>query len=80
MPATLADVNKAKKRATDDGIKAAITIFLSVMHDKKGWGKKRMQGLWDDVNDMSDSVARGYVSLEDLQKMLKDECGIILTD
>lgn len=76
--ATQADVNKAKRKATEDAISATWAIFFTVMRDKEGYGPKRLARLWDRVNDLSDSIVRGYVSVDDLKKTLADEAGITL--
>lgn len=77
-PATMADVKKAKKMAQAEAVTIAIAIIFTVMRDKEGWGVKRLQRLWREVNDLSDSVAQGYVKISDLLAVLEDEAGIIL--
>lgn len=74
--ATKADVNKAKEKA----ITYAMLVFLFVMYDKEGWGRKRLRRVWDEVNDLSDSISKGYVSLKDIQITLEKEAGIIIDD
>lgn len=76
--ATQADVNKAKKRAMIDAINTVWAIFFTVMRDKEGYGRKRLCRLWGHVDELSDSIAKGYVSVEDLKKVLADEAGITL--
>ena len=73
--ATQADVKKAKKQAQLAAIDATWAIFFTVMRDKEGYGAKRLCRLWDRVNDLSDSIIRGYVSVEDLKKTLAEEAG-----
>lgn len=77
-PATMADVKKAKKMAQAEAVTIAIAIIFTVMRDKEGWGVKRLQRLWGEVNDLSDSVAQGYVKISDLLAVLEEEAGIIL--
>lgn len=77
-PATMADVKKAKKMAQAEAVTIAIAIIFTVMRDKEGWGVKRLQRLWSEVNDLSDSVAQGYVTVSDLLTVLEEEAGIIL--
>lgn len=74
----MADVRRETAKAKDDAIRYAMVVFMSVMYDKEGYGKKRMRRVWNEVNDLSDSIAEGYVNLDDLEKMLEDEAGIIL--
>ena len=76
--ATLADVQKAKRDACDLAIDHAFAIFFTVMRDKEGWGNKRLQRLWNEVCDLSDSVSRGYVSVNDLLQTLEEESHIYL--
>lgn len=76
-PASVADVEKAKRQAQQFSINAAMAIFFTVMRDKEGYGTVRLQRVWSAVNDLSDSIAQGYVSVPDLIKTLETESGII---
>ena len=58
-PATLAE-------AQDFAITATWAIFYTVMRDKEGYGYKRLRRVWDEVNYLSDSIAKGYVNIKDL--------------
>lgn len=77
-PATQADIIKAKKDAQNTAVNYAWAIFFTVMCDKEGYGKKRLKRLWKAVNELSDSIAKGYVSIYDLMKTLDEEMGIVL--
>lgn len=77
-PATHADILKAKKDATSEAISFAWAILFTVLHDKEGWGKVRLQRLWSEVGELSDSIAKGYVSVTDLKHALKEEMGVEL--
>ena len=77
-PATVADVQRAKRDAQDEAIKMTWSIFFTVMRDKEGYGVKRLQRLWGEVNELSDSIAKGYVNVTDLRKALVEEAGINL--
>jgi hypothetical protein len=74
----VADVQRAKRDAQDEAIKMTWSIFFTVMRDKEGYGVKRLQRLWGEVNELSDSIANGYVSVTDLRKVLMEEAGINL--
>ena len=80
VPATKADVAKAKRDGTSDACKVAWAIIFSALRDKHGWGKVRLARLWNDVENLSDSIDKGHVNLADLIKTLEDEAGIFLTD
>lgn len=77
-PATAADVAKAKQQAQSFAIASTWAIFFTVMRDKEGYGAKRLQRLWGEVGELSDSISAGYVSVTDLMKTLEDEAGIVL--
>lgn len=78
IPATHADIQKAKKDATSEAISFAWAIMFTCLHDKEGWGKTRLQRLWKEIEDLSDSVSKGYVSVADLKHTLKEEMGVEL--
>ena len=77
-PATQADVEKAKKEVQDKTICLAWAIFFTVLRDKHGFGKQRLARVWDEVNELSDSIAKGYVSIKDLMRTLETEANIVL--
>lgn len=77
--ATMKDVNSARNRGRDEAVLTAWAIIFTVMRDKHGWGARvRLPRLWNEVNELSDSIAKGYVKLEDLIKALEEACGLIL--
>lgn len=77
-PATMADVEKARKDATSEAISLSIAIFLTVMVDKFGYDADKLKAVWDEINKLSESVVNGYVDLYDLKQVLIDEYGIEL--
>jgi hypothetical protein len=76
-PATLADVNKAKKEAMDIAITSAWAILFTALRDKEGFGYIRLRRVWDEVNYLSDSIGKGYVNIDDLIEELREN-GIAL--
>lgn len=76
-PATLADVNKAKKAAMDIAINSAWAIMFTALRDKEGFGYIRLKRVWDEVNYISDSIGKGYVNIDDLIEELREN-GIAL--
>ena len=75
-PATMADVERAKQDAQAEAISYAMTIFFTVLCDKHRATDAELRQFWDEVNYLSESVARGYVSLADLRHTLRIERGI----
>ena len=80
QPMTKAYIDKEVNKAKDEAILYAMSVFFFVMWDKEGWGKKRLRRVWDEVSFLSDTIAEGYVSLDDLEKTLEKEAGIIFRD
>lgn len=72
-PATQADVDRAKKAAQGEAISLAMTIMFTALLDKEGFTQEDLQRLWREVNDLSDSIAQGYVSAADLRNVLRRE-------
>lgn len=79
-PATYADVEKAKRESQSFAIDAAWAIFFTALRDKEGYGEKRLRRVWEAVEDISDSIRKGYVTINDLKHTLKEEAGIVFGD
>ena len=75
-PATQADVKRAKREARDTTISLAMCLFLTVMKDKENASNEDLKRIWQEIEDLSDSVVQGYVDLNDLRTTLKEEYGI----
>ena len=73
-PATQADVEKARTQ----GVSLAMAIFLTVLVDKFN-GAEYIKEVWIAVNNLSDSISKGYVDLFDLKKVLEEEYNIELS-
>lgn len=78
-PATMADVKQAREKAKNDAISLAMALFLTVLCDKFGYDAEKLKAVWDEVNYLSDSVAKGYVNIFDLVEVLDTEYGIQIT-
>ena len=75
-PATAADVKKAKDKALVGAVHLAMTIFFTALLDKHGATAEDLQNLWKEIEELSDSIAGGYVSAADLRRVLRDEYDI----
>ena len=59
--------------------KANMIISLMVLHDKFGYGEKRLNKFIDEYQKQLDAYNSGYVeSASDFTTVLKEECGIEL--
>lgn len=72
-PATQADVDRAKQDGMDFGISAAMAIMFSCLCDKFRWNRDYIQRLWVHVNELSEEIQQGRVSVADLRDTLKRE-------
>ena len=72
----MADVEHAEKAAHTEAIGYAMTIFFTVLFDKHGATKDELQVFWNEVNELSDAVAKGYVSISDMRNVLNKEYDI----
>lgn len=79
---TEAELNRAIKatanKATEEAIKLTQAIFFTVLCDKENADKEVMKRVWREIEDLSDSVAKNYVSAHDLVKTLWEDYGIKL--
>lgn len=75
---TMADVKRAKADAQDKALTAAWSIFFTVLRDKRGYTLEELRSTWEDVESLSDSIAKGYCTVGDLREILKLEEGVNL--
>lgn len=73
IPATMADVQRAKDTATADACRVTLAIFFTALLDKEGMDAEQLQRIWREVEALSESVRDGYVSAPDLIRVLRDE-------
>lgn len=77
-PATFADVERAKKEASESAVRTCWAIFFTVLYDKEHAQLEDVQRVWNEINELSKSVSGGYVSVSDLCNVLKEEYGVNL--
>lgn len=78
IPVNMADLERAKKQAFSEAIDTAWAIIFTVLRDKEGHGGEDLQRIWNGVNDLSDSIRKGYVNVPDMKNVLKQEEGCVL--
>ena len=71
-PATWADVERARKEATDEAVQLAMCIVLTVLVDKFN-GRDYIQDIWKAVNKLSEEIVEGRVNMTDLKHVLLTE-------
>ena len=78
-PVTQADIKKAKELIAAEMIENVWTLVFSVLRDKENATTEDLHRIWGEINDLSDSISQGYVSLSDLKNALKQEEGLVFT-
>jgi hypothetical protein len=77
-----ADIKKIKDEAMTEAIDKAFILMLGlpvmVLHDKFGFGAKRLERLTDEVLELYDSYNKGFLTLDDIMNTLKEETGLEL--
>ena len=77
-PASEADVKRSKASASDEAVKLAIAIFLTVLCDDFNFDKDQLQLAWERMDKLSESIKEHRVSAWDLVEVLREEYGIDL--
>ena len=75
-PVNMADLERFKKKIFKEATDYATAIFLTVLLDKENADAEIIKRVWHEINDLCDSVVKGYVKVSDLQAVLRDEYGI----
>lgn len=77
-PATGADVEKAKKYATNEAIKRTLYLILYILIEKHEAPYEDIQQLAREVNYYADSITKGYVSWKDIERVVVEEYKVSL--
>lgn len=78
IPASQADIKRAKKHIADDVFDASVAMILSALLDKGFLDAEQIHDAWEAINDKSKSVNKGYCSIVDLINVLDEEYDIKL--
>lgn len=69
-----------KQQATCEAVDTAFFLLLSipvmVLHDRWGFGRRRLERFSDQVFDLYEDFDSGRVTLYDLRKTLEEETGV----
>ena len=74
----MADIKRAKSEAESSAVVSTTAVIFTVLADKFRWTPEQMTILWKFVEDLSNSVGEGRVSIADLKCVLREEYGIVL--
>lgn len=68
------------KRAYTMGAKESMarsfSVLFYVLHNKHGFGEKRLKAIADEILYLCDCMDKDLVSLEDMRQVLVDECNV----
>ena len=74
------DIQKMKEEAMNKAVDTAFILMLGlpvlVLRDNWGFGKVRLERFIDQVIDMYEAFNEGYLTLDDIQKVIEEETGI----
>jgi hypothetical protein len=75
------DVRRIKEEVTRSATENAFVLFFTIMHDKHGYGRKRLTRLFKEVEYLASMVNETphTVTIEQLKKALRDDTGIDFT-
>lgn len=68
--------NREYQRGLEDGVDGFTVMLIYVLADKYGFGNRKLSQVLASVQNIADSINKGYVSLQDLKDVLKEECDI----
>ena len=65
-------------RIVDYVVKYHSAVVALCLHDKLGFGKVRAQRFMHEVDQVFDSINKGYLSLDDVVETVEKELGIMI--
>lgn len=80
VPASQADILRLKREITQQILSSVWSILFTVLRDKEGYDLEGLRRIWSEVEDLSDSIAKGYCAVSDLNHILKIEGDIHFTN
>ena len=72
------DINRMKREITKDAINKAFILIFTVLHDKWGFGPKRLSKVFNQVQELSLMINEPpkCVTMAELERVLRDELNI----
>ena len=77
VPASAADVKRGRVEGIEQGAHMLFAVTMNVLKDKAGVDDDFMREMWEAIKKLLDEVAEHRVSLADLDRVLKEEYGIV---
>ena len=70
---------KGARDAAEKAVNTRLLMMLWVLHDKFGFGNKRLMRMTDEINELADAMNMKLLGEKDIIKALKDECDLQIT-
>ena len=70
---------KGARDAAEKAVNTRLLMVLWVLHDKFGFGNKRLMRMTDEINELADAMNMKLLGEKDIIKALKDECDLEIT-
>lgn len=77
-PVTKADIIRAKDETYKEAVRFVWAVCLYTLKDKHGATDEDILQFWDELNDVADSIEKGYLNIADIRHVLKREYNIEL--
>lgn len=78
IPATQADINRAKDQATSEAIRRIVYLMLYILIDKHDAPMEDIQQLAKEINYYADSIDKDYITWKDVERVVRDEYKVYL--
>lgn len=72
------EAEKIKWNAVYNSTRVILIALASVLTDKYGYGRQKVHQVIRSIEDRADSINKGYIKLDDLEEVLRDEYGIVI--
>lgn len=73
------ELRRLSNRWTSRATELAMSAFLITMHDKEGYGPRRLSRVWKEVEKLMAEIEEGRVDVYDLKKTLEEELGVYIS-
>lgn len=70
---------KGARDGAEKAVNARLLMVLWVLHDKFGFGNKRLMRMADEINELAEEMNMNLLGEKDIIKALKDECDLEIT-
>lgn len=71
-----AEIKRSYTMGAKESMARSFSVLFYVLHNKHGFGEKRLNAITDEILYLCDCMDRDLVSLEDIRQVLVDECNV----